>query len=73
MYADLLQVDVANHVGSREEVGQSRDTSMTFDRDIVPFGVMVVTGYSKIHQWLKKEKNAIRTQLILSQLLYILL
>ena len=64
---DFMQLDVANHVESmrEEELGQSRDTSMTFDRKSLPFGVLVVKGYSKIHQWLRK--YAIRTPLILSQ------
>lgn len=46
-------------------MGKSRDVNKIFDREIFLFWVMVVTGYSKIHLWLRK--NSIRTQLILSQ------
>lgn len=40
VWADLMKLDVANHVENiEEEMGQSRDTNMIFDREIVLLGL----------------------------------
>lgn len=46
------------HEGGRE-VGQSRDTNMTFDTVIVSFRVTVLKGYSKIYGWLKRKEDLV--------------
>lgn len=50
-----MPLDIANQLraGRRGGSGAEERHSMTFDREIVPFGVMVGKGYSKIYQWLK--------------------
>lgn len=58
LHATVFSKPCTKHEGGRD-MGQSTDTSMTFDTVSISFGIMVLKGYSKIYRWLRRK--AIKT------------